>query len=154
MCVPEPHVAKHNRQFLSNEVSEPEENSGQSKEAWKVRLAASGNLPLDPNAQQKLELLEILVPSWRSNAYSDLIHDLEKFRLDGDGVSPADKLNLKYDRVGVGRLSNRIPRYAPYDFGISTQWWKENENCGLIFERDEDGEIVDVYYSSRAEQEN
>lgn len=55
-------------QFLSDEVSEPEDKSGESKEAWKVRLAAAGNLPLDPNAQQKLQLLEILVPSWRSDA--------------------------------------------------------------------------------------
>jgi hypothetical protein len=102
-----------------------------------------------------------------------LIHDLEKFRLDGDGVSPVDELNLKFDRVGVGRLSNRIPRYAPYDFGISAEWWRENgnvranktilkdwhkwleqENFGLNFEGDEDGEIVEVHYTSRAEQGN
>ncbi|KAJ7131016.1 hypothetical protein C8R44DRAFT_871559 [Mycena epipterygia] len=160
-------------QFLSDEVSEPDDHSGESKEAWKVRLAAAGNLPLDPNAQQKLQLLEILVPSWRSDAYSDFIHELEQFRLDGDGVSPADVLNLKYDRVGVGRPSDRIPRYSPYDFGVSTQWLKENgnvpanknilkdwgkwpepANCGLILERDDDGEIVNVYYTSRTEQEN
>ncbi|KAJ6621939.1 hypothetical protein B0H10DRAFT_2214747 [Mycena sp. CBHHK59/15] len=115
-------------QFLSDEVSGPEDNSGESKEAWK---------------------------------YSDLIHDLERFRLDGDSISPAAELNLKYDRVGAGRCSDRIPRYAPYDFGMSVEWlkanrdvpankrllkdwgkWPEPAECGLTFERDDDGEIV------------
>lgn len=98
---------------------------------------------------------------------------MEQFRLDVDGSSPADALNLKYDRVGVGRPSDRIPRYSPYDFGISAQWWRENRtipatrkilkdwgkwpepaNCGLILERDDNGELVNVYYTSHAEQEN
>ncbi|KAJ7828697.1 hypothetical protein B0H14DRAFT_2594545 [Mycena olivaceomarginata] len=104
----------------------------------------------------------VLVPAWRSEAYSRLIHDLENFRL--NGTSPTQELNLKYTRVGLDCPSDRIPRYAPYDFGISMEWWKENnvpanktvlkgwtkwpepDESGLILERDATGVIVGASY--------
>ncbi|KAJ7848752.1 hypothetical protein B0H14DRAFT_3452969 [Mycena olivaceomarginata] len=55
-------------EFLSDEVSEPEDGSHESKDAWKVRLAAAADLPLDPDAQSELKVLEILVPALRSDA--------------------------------------------------------------------------------------
>ncbi|KAJ7698201.1 hypothetical protein B0H14DRAFT_3654909 [Mycena olivaceomarginata] len=142
-------------QYLSDEVSGPEDEAVETRDAWKVRLAAAANLPLDPAAQKKMEMLELLVPAWRSEAYSSLIHDLENFRL--DGTSPTQELNLKYTRVGLDRPSDRIPRYAPYDFGISMEWWKENnlkgwtkwpepDESGLILERDATGAIVGASY--------
>jgi hypothetical protein len=53
--------------------------------------------------------------------YSNLIHDLEDtwFR-------KFNKTSQKYVRVRLGRPSNRIPIYAPYNFGISTKWLAEN----------------------------
>lgn len=53
--------------------------------------------------------------------YSNLIHDLEDtwFR-------EFNKTSQKYVRVRLGRPSNRIPIYAPYNFGISTEWLAEN----------------------------
>ncbi|KAJ7789017.1 hypothetical protein B0H14DRAFT_3892136 [Mycena olivaceomarginata] len=149
-------------QYLSDEVSGPEDEAVETRDAWKVRLAAAANLPLDPAAQKKMEILELLVPAWRSEAYSSLIHDLENFCL--DGTSPTQELNLKYTRVGLDRPSDRIPRYAPYDFGISMEWWKENnvpanktvlkgwtkwpepDESGLILERDATGAIVGASY--------
>ncbi|KAF8142576.1 hypothetical protein K438DRAFT_1784596 [Mycena galopus ATCC 62051] len=86
-------------QFLSDEASGPEDTSVETKEAWKVRLAAAANLPLVPDAQKELKLLEIVVPSWRSDMYSNLIHDLEDFSL--NGITPTQELNLKYNRVVV-----------------------------------------------------
>ncbi|KAJ7300683.1 hypothetical protein DFH08DRAFT_946357 [Mycena albidolilacea] len=150
-------------QYLSDEVSGPEDEAVETGDAWKVRLAAAANLPLDPAAQKKMEMLELLVPAWRSEAYSHLIHDLENFRL--DGTSPIQELNLKYVRVGLDRSSDHIPRYAPYDFGISMEWWKENnvpanktvlkgwnkwpqpDDSGLILERDATGVIVGASYA-------
>ncbi|KAJ7744274.1 hypothetical protein DFH07DRAFT_749550 [Mycena maculata] len=108
-------------QFLSDEVSGPEDDSGESKDAWRVRMAAAAGLPTAPDALKKLHFLEVLVPDWRSKAYSDLIHDIEQFRFEGS--SDAQKLNLKYNRVLVGRSSDRVPKYAPYNFGISREWF-------------------------------
>ncbi|KAJ6534241.1 hypothetical protein B0H19DRAFT_1323832 [Mycena capillaripes] len=143
-------------------ASGPEDDSGESKEAWKVRIAAAVNLSLHPDAQKELKILEILVPAWRSTGYSRLIHDMQRFCLD-DALSDQE---LKYNRVPTDRLSDRIPRFAPYDFGISIQWWKENrylpanknvlkdwfkwaepDTCGLSFDRDDDGEILNIYYT-------
>ncbi|KAJ7312679.1 hypothetical protein DFH08DRAFT_973215 [Mycena albidolilacea] len=132
-------------QYLSDEVSGPEDEAVETRDAWK-----------------KMEMLELLVPAWRSEAYSSLIHDLENFRL--DGTSPTQELNLKYTRVGLDRPSDRIPWYAPYDFGISMEWWKENnvpanktmlkgwtkwpepDESGLILEWDATGAIVGASY--------
>ncbi|KAJ6629619.1 hypothetical protein B0H10DRAFT_1986071 [Mycena sp. CBHHK59/15] len=150
-------------QFLSDEASGPEDDSGESKEAWKVRLSAAANLSLHADAQKELKILEILVPAWRSTGYSGLIRDMQLFLLN-DATSDQE---LQYHRVPTaGRVSDRIPRFAPYDFGISIQWWKENcqlptnkkvlkdwfkwaepDNCGLSFDRNGDGEILNTYYT-------
>ncbi|KAJ7839171.1 hypothetical protein B0H13DRAFT_2366962 [Mycena leptocephala] len=88
-----------------------------ASKAWKVRLASTAGLPLNPEAQQKMKVLEILKPAWRLESYSRLIHAMQDFGVDG---TSAEESNI-YHRVGVGRASDRIPRYAPYNFGISPQ---------------------------------
>ncbi|KAJ7929476.1 hypothetical protein B0H13DRAFT_2310619 [Mycena leptocephala] len=131
-----------NEQFLSDEASGPEDNSGESKEAWKVRLAAAANLPLHRDAQKELKILEILVPAWHSTGYSGLIRDMQRFRLN-DATSDQE---LQYNRVSTAdRLSDRIPRFAPYDF----DWfkWAEPDSYGLSFDRNGDGEILNTYYT-------
>ncbi|KAJ7674141.1 hypothetical protein B0H17DRAFT_1183165 [Mycena rosella] len=149
-----------NEQYLSDEVSGPEEGSGESKDGWKVRLAAAVKLPLDPATLQKLNFLEILIPSWRSGLYSAIIRKMAEFL--SDGTTPAQQLNLKYTRVCLDRPSDRIPTYSPYNFGVCLKWLKENRlvpayrnklkdwnawpepaGCGLMLERDEDGVAVD-----------
>jgi hypothetical protein len=86
------------------------------------------------------------------------------------GDSSTQELTLQYHRVGVGRSSDRIPRYAPYDFGISAQWWKENgklpankkllkdwmkypepDGCGLVVARDARGAVVNVSYATNTD---
>ncbi|KAJ7668842.1 hypothetical protein B0H17DRAFT_1335884 [Mycena rosella] len=149
-----------NEQYLSDKVSGPEEGSGESKDGWKVRLAAAANLPLDPAMLKKLDFLEILIPSWRSGLYSTIIRKMEEFL--SDGTTPTRQLNLKYTRVCLDRPSDRIPTYAPYNFGVCLKWleenrsvpayrnklkdwnaWPEPAGCGLMLERDEDGVAVD-----------
>ncbi|KAJ7861569.1 hypothetical protein B0H14DRAFT_3617002 [Mycena olivaceomarginata] len=108
-------------QYLSEEVSGPDENSGESHEAWKVRCAIAAKVPTDATSLKKTKFLEVLSPAWRTPEYSDLIHDLEEFWFSGTNES-----NLrKYIRVSLGRLSHRIPIYAPYNFGISDDWLAE-----------------------------
>ncbi|KAJ7782581.1 hypothetical protein DFH07DRAFT_764713 [Mycena maculata] len=108
-------------QFLSNEVSGPEDDSGESKDAWKVRLAAKAQMPLGPDALKRVNFLEILDPVWRSDPakYSRLVHDIQDFRV--SGTTPADELNVKYDHIALGRPSHRIPTYAPFNFGYSVE---------------------------------
>ncbi|KAJ7724419.1 hypothetical protein B0H16DRAFT_1786129 [Mycena metata] len=107
-------------QYLSDEVSGPEAGSGETKPAWKVRLAAAANLPLDAESLKDISILEKLIPEWRSDDYSDVIHKLQKFRLD----NPTKKQQTKsvYHRICLGRTSARVPQFAPYNFGVSREW--------------------------------
>ncbi|KAJ7232941.1 hypothetical protein C8J57DRAFT_1250297 [Mycena rebaudengoi] len=112
-------------QYLSDEVSGPEEGSEESRDAWKVRLAAAANKSLDPGSLKNTEIFEVLVPGWRSAVYSNLIRAMEEFKVDGrEDTAPLRQ--LVYDRVCLGRVSSRIPKYAPYNFGISKQWFDAN----------------------------
>ncbi|KAF8170467.1 hypothetical protein K438DRAFT_1982627 [Mycena galopus ATCC 62051] len=135
-------------EFLSDEVSGPEEGAEESKDAWKVRMAVAANMSTDPAVLKRREFLEVLSPEWRtSEVYSDIVHSIHKLSINR-GHAP----NLQYDRVSVGRASERIPRYAPFNFGISKAWvdvnkkdperslrlldwgkFPEPEDCGLVF---------------------
>ncbi|KAJ7255558.1 hypothetical protein C8J57DRAFT_1655040 [Mycena rebaudengoi] len=113
-------------QYLSDAVSGPEEGSEESRDAWKVRLAAAANKSLDPDSLKNTEIFEVLVPGWRSAVYStNLIRAMEEFKVDGrEDTAPLRQ--LVYDRVCLDRVSSRIPKYAPYNFGISKQWFDAN----------------------------
>lgn len=43
-------------------------------------------------------------------------------------MSAAQQNNLKYDQVATGRCSDRVPTLAPYNFGISREWFDEHRN--------------------------
>ncbi|KAJ7360755.1 hypothetical protein DFH08DRAFT_951409 [Mycena albidolilacea] len=105
-------------QNLSEEVSGPDENSGESHEAWKVRCAITVNVPTDATSLKKTKFLEVVSPAWHTPEYSKLFHDLEEVWFSGTNEN-----NLqKYICISLGCLSHRIPIYAPYNFGISDDW--------------------------------
>ncbi|KAK7001203.1 hypothetical protein R3P38DRAFT_3217394 [Favolaschia claudopus] len=62
-------------QYLSDEVSGPDSDSGESKDAWKVRAAVEAGLPTTPDVLAKFEVFEILEPSWRSVWNYHLVRD-------------------------------------------------------------------------------
>lgn len=66
----DPEVLKEviNAEYLSDEVSGPEDESVETKEAWKVRMAAISGMSLEPNGLENLYFLEILKPGWRSDS--------------------------------------------------------------------------------------
>ncbi|KAJ7831871.1 hypothetical protein B0H13DRAFT_2289196 [Mycena leptocephala] len=92
-------------EYLSDEVSGPEEETGESFEVWRVRMAALADLSVAPASLERLQILEVLVPEWRTDP---------------------QKQNISYDRVSTNRSLPRIPMYAPYNFGFSEDWLKRN----------------------------
>ncbi|KAJ7830964.1 hypothetical protein B0H13DRAFT_2213170 [Mycena leptocephala] len=122
----DPEILKEiiNAEYLSDEVSGPEDESVETKEVWKVRMAAISDMSLEPNALKKLHFLEILQPGWRSDSYSNLIHELEDLWF--SGLSAQQKKKITYYRVPTNRISTRIPLFAPYNFGIKAGWLEEN----------------------------
>ncbi|KAJ7824485.1 hypothetical protein B0H13DRAFT_1582693, partial [Mycena leptocephala] len=108
-------------EYLSDEVSGPEDESVGTKAVWKVRIAAISHMSLERDALGKLDFLEILQPGWHSDSYFDLIHELE------DLWFSQQKKKITYYRVPTNRISNRIPLFAPYNFGIKAGWLEANK---------------------------
>ncbi|KAK6996272.1 hypothetical protein R3P38DRAFT_3287809 [Favolaschia claudopus] len=148
---------KRKEAFLSDELSGPDSDASETQEEWKERLAEAAGLPTAPESLAKFQFFEVVVPDWHASWCSDLIHDMEAFA----GLTK----NLKYHRVEAGRAFDRIPRFAPFNFAIAPEWWAANgklpankkllkewmewpepEDCGLIFERDEGGQIIQMSY--------
>ncbi|KAK7041289.1 hypothetical protein R3P38DRAFT_3453672 [Favolaschia claudopus] len=107
-------------QYLSDELSGPDLDSQESKEAWKVRIASAIDFPLDPKSLASKHFLEVTVPCWRASRYSAFIREVEDF-LELNPIG--DAAGLKYERVRTGRISDRLPNIAPYNFGISQSWF-------------------------------
>ncbi|KAJ7278276.1 hypothetical protein C8J57DRAFT_1576678 [Mycena rebaudengoi] len=65
-------------EYLSDEISEPEDETREAKAAWKVRLAAAAGISLSPAVLERTQILEVLVPPWRTEMYRDILHALSK----------------------------------------------------------------------------
>ncbi|KAJ7670983.1 hypothetical protein B0H17DRAFT_1141723 [Mycena rosella] len=90
------------QEYLSDEVSGPEDETRETKEAWKVRMAALTDMSLARAALEKVEFLEVLLPAWHTT-----IKQTE---------------NTVYYRVYTDQVSHRIPLFAPYNFDFITEW--------------------------------
>ncbi|KAF7346895.1 hypothetical protein MVEN_01441700 [Mycena venus] len=96
-----------NETHESDEASGPEDNSGESHEAWKARMAAAAGIRVTSRAAlAKLEFLEVLGADWRSD----------------EMLVQARARNAQKVVQGTGRSSARIPDLAPWDFGSSVPW--------------------------------
>ncbi|KAJ7893195.1 hypothetical protein B0H13DRAFT_2339786 [Mycena leptocephala] len=115
-------------EYQSDEVSGPESDSGESKEAWKVRLLGAAGCPTDHTSVSSYNVLEVLIPGWRVENYGKLL------RVSGHRNS--GKHAQKYLRIYTDRVSTRIPRYAPYNCAIDQAWLEEMkknpENATLL----------------------
>ncbi|KAJ7189944.1 hypothetical protein GGX14DRAFT_607431 [Mycena pura] len=115
-------------EYQSDEVSGPESDSGESKEAWKVRLLGAAGYKTDHASVSGYDILEVLLPGWRVENYGNLLFESRR-RNSGKNVQ-------KYLRIYTDRVSPRIPRYAPYNSAINQAWLEEMkknpENATLL----------------------
>ncbi|KAJ7167152.1 hypothetical protein C8R43DRAFT_167619 [Mycena crocata] len=108
----------------SDEASGPDSDDDRydSKMAWKVEMARlAGYSNLTAQELEKLNMLEVINPDWRSDTLSTVFHDLHgRWR---NSRTAKEKESVIYTRVRTsGRRSRRIPAVSPWDFGISSQW--------------------------------
>ncbi|KAJ7829480.1 hypothetical protein B0H14DRAFT_2809794 [Mycena olivaceomarginata] len=112
-------------EYLSDEMSGPDSDAEtpETHENWKFRLATFANLPNDPTSLKSTHILEVLVPAWRTEPYTDFIHSLERHHIKkGKGAN-----NKQYHRVCAGRRSTHIRGFAPYNSGIKKEWLEDSK---------------------------
>ncbi|KAK6971827.1 hypothetical protein R3P38DRAFT_3241785 [Favolaschia claudopus] len=109
-------------QYLSDELSGPDPASGESKEAWKVRMASAAGFPLDSKSLASKHFLEVIVPDWRDDFYSGFVHEFEEF---AEALVTTDPISLKYERVRTGRVFDRLPN----TFISQISMWKHPVSC-------------------------
>ncbi|KAJ7859020.1 hypothetical protein B0H14DRAFT_638528 [Mycena olivaceomarginata] len=97
----------------------PESDSGETKEAWKVRLLGAAGYPTDHASVSSYNVLEVLMPGWRVENYGKLLRESRR-RNSGKNAQ-------KYLRIYTDRVSTRIPRYAPYNSAIDQAWLDEKK---------------------------
>ncbi|KAJ7703641.1 hypothetical protein B0H17DRAFT_1194141 [Mycena rosella] len=92
-----------NESHESDEASGPEDNSGESREVWKARMATVAEIPVTSHAMfEKLEFLEVLEPDCARTSCHESLQ-----------IHPCG---------GTGRSLQRIPDVSPWDFGIAMPW--------------------------------
>jgi hypothetical protein len=130
-------------EYRSDEVSGPESDSGESKEAWKVRLLGAPGYPTDHTSVSSYDVLEVLIPGWRVENVSRALrfHSYLTILKYGKFLRESRRRNSgkhaqKYLRIYTDRVSTRIPRYAPYNSAIDQAWLEEKkknpENASLL----------------------
>ncbi|KAF7372889.1 hypothetical protein MSAN_00495100 [Mycena sanguinolenta] len=117
-------------QHLSDEFSGPEDGE-ETFDAWKIRMAVKFGIPDLSTANLKnLHFLEVLECPWRSEMYSNMLHDM--LSMWDASLTTKERANIRYLRVrGTHRLSIGVPTLAPYDFGISLDWLKQHQDDPL-----------------------
>ncbi|KAJ6564364.1 hypothetical protein B0H19DRAFT_1285779, partial [Mycena capillaripes] len=118
-------------QHLSDEASGPEDDGGETFEAWKIRIAVRfGITDLSAANLKNYHFLEVLECAWRSETYSRMLHDM--LSMWDVSLKPKERANIRYIRVrGTNRVSHRVPTIAPYDFGISLDWLEQHQDDAL-----------------------
>ncbi|KAF8214772.1 hypothetical protein K438DRAFT_2008930 [Mycena galopus ATCC 62051] len=112
-------------QYESDEESGPEDDSDESKDAWKMRMASSCGITVTSrSALAELDFVEVLAPEWRSDVLSNVYHALHKYWF--STLNARERKQITYLRARTTRTSTRIPDVAPWNIAISIPWLEAN----------------------------
>ncbi|OBZ65363.1 hypothetical protein A0H81_14653 [Grifola frondosa] len=109
--------------LMSDEASGPED--GEDKLEWKRRMAEKlGMIDVADNVLEKLSFFEIIRPNWRSEAYTEILHELWEAYWD---TLPAKQKEGYRPRIRTDHFTDQPPMVAPYNFGINQVWFNEHK---------------------------
>ncbi|KII89949.1 hypothetical protein PLICRDRAFT_685554 [Plicaturopsis crispa FD-325 SS-3] len=103
--------------------------SDEDQASWKRRMAGGANMESEKMTDEdlaKFKFLEVVRPRWRSDQLSAIFRELHD--LWWDGLSAKQKEAIASITVRQNRSTDEPPLTAPFDLGISTVWWDENED--------------------------
>ncbi|CDO74256.1 hypothetical protein BN946_scf184642.g1 [Trametes cinnabarina] len=110
--------------MMSDEVSGPEEDSGETKDEWKARMASClGMGKLDPDVFKALQIFEVIRPNWRLDEYAAVLQELWEIYA---STLTAKQAQCMIFRVRTsGHTSDDPPAAAPYNVGFKSEWYEE-----------------------------
>ncbi|EIW80124.1 hypothetical protein CONPUDRAFT_155483 [Coniophora puteana RWD-64-598 SS2] len=122
------------QEYMSDEVSGPEDGSDETPAQWKVRMAELAGMQTSGTVFEQTSFLEVLTCEWKSEEGRTLHHTLTSIWR--SSLSPKEKQNIDKVRVPSARSSSRIPERAPWNFMIYMAW---------VVNKRQDAHIAELY---------
>ncbi|KAL1937069.1 hypothetical protein VTO73DRAFT_15138 [Trametes versicolor] len=123
--------------MMSDDASGPEDEEVESKVAWKRRMAEkSGMVGRTDDELSKMVFFEVIRPNWRSEALSQILHELWAMFWKDLNIRSARTMTPRIKNTD--RTSDKPPQFSPYNFGIDQTWYNahKDKNTHAVFLRD------------------
>ncbi|EPQ51747.1 hypothetical protein GLOTRDRAFT_96019 [Gloeophyllum trabeum ATCC 11539] len=113
--------------WVSDYASGPEDGFTETQEEWQGRMAHEAGIDLENPVLKDWTLWERIEPKWRSNTVNWIFALLEEFWWDNLDVKSKKKIRAIKVK-NTGRSTYQPPATVPYDFAISSHWWKSHRD--------------------------
>ncbi|TBU21202.1 hypothetical protein BD311DRAFT_783040 [Dichomitus squalens] len=110
--------------LMSDEASGPEDDEDEDVVMeWRRQMAEKVGITGKSDSQlAKMSFFEVIRPNWRSDELTKIYRELSELY---NGSLRPKSLRMTVERVrDTGRSSDKIPGYAPYNFGINLEWYE------------------------------
>ncbi|TBU24595.1 hypothetical protein BD311DRAFT_780882 [Dichomitus squalens] len=102
--------------LMSDEASGPEDDEDDDAMADKAGITGKTDAQL-----AKMSVFEVIKPNWRSDELTKIYRELWEIY---NSSLPVKSLHMTVERVrDTGRSSDKIPSYAPFNFGNNREWY-------------------------------
>ncbi|EJF59019.1 hypothetical protein DICSQDRAFT_128587 [Dichomitus squalens LYAD-421 SS1] len=111
--------------FMSDEASGPEDDENEEAVIeWRRQMAEKAGITGKTDAQlARMSVFEVIKPNWRSDELTKIYRELWELY---NSSLPLKSLRMTVERVrDTGRSSDKIPNYAPYNFGVNIHWYEK-----------------------------
>ncbi|EJF57318.1 hypothetical protein DICSQDRAFT_129553 [Dichomitus squalens LYAD-421 SS1] len=119
--------------LMSDEASGPEDDSNEDAVTeWRRQMAEKAGITGKSDSQlAKLSFFEVIRPNWRSNELTKIHRELAEIH--NSSLHPKS-LRMMVERVrDTGRSSDKIPGYAPFNFGVNIEWYERMKETDSRF---------------------
>ncbi|TBU55271.1 hypothetical protein BD310DRAFT_950909 [Dichomitus squalens] len=109
--------------LMSDEASGPEDNGDEAAVTeWRWQMAEKAGITGKSDPQlAKMSFFEVIRPNWRSDELTKIYRELSEIY---KGSLPLKSLRMTVECVrDTGWSSDKIPGYAPFNFGVNIEWY-------------------------------
>ncbi|TBU34267.1 hypothetical protein BD311DRAFT_774073 [Dichomitus squalens] len=110
--------------LMSDEASGPSDDEDEEAVTqWRREMADKAGITGKSDVQlAKMSFFEVIKPNWRSDELTDIYRELSELYYSS---LPLKSLRMMVERVrDTGRSSDKVPGYAPFNFGVNMEWYE------------------------------